>query len=325
MKIYLKLLAMMMLYIMSSCVENQDIERDIDLGVLQLNSITYNIPDKFESYEGYYKLIEDENQAIPIQFKIDLDQSEYIGVYLSIGTDPLLKDACMYKWYNYSEHLNFMLEKETTYYYCLYYYTSEKGYWDTEKNSWHCHNEYISDRGSFVYKEGTALMDIKKLNLANLVTTGIDAVDMGLSVKWASKNLGAETIQDRGKAYYWGDPTGESWFKGENPPACISGTEYDIARAKLGGTWRLPTIDECYELMSQCFCMPYVSNGVQGMLVIGKKGDNIFLPYYSYESSMNFWTGTLQDKDMGAVWSIGNSYTIGRPIDSRLRIRPVCD
>lgn len=65
-----------------------------------------------------------------------------------------------------------------------------------------------------------------------------DAVDLGLSVKWASHNLGASSPEEDGGLYGWGDPTGNRIDK--YVPAAIydkniSGTKYDIARVHWGG------------------------------------------------------------------------------------------
>lgn len=67
-----------------------------------------------------------------------------------------------------------------------------------------------------------------------------DVLDLGLSVKWASWDMGATKAGEKGGFYGWADPTGEKTSANEdeypsaNPPACISGTEYDIARVQWG-------------------------------------------------------------------------------------------
>ena len=60
------------------------------------------------------------------------------------------------------------------------------------------------------------------------------AVDLGLSVKWASYNIGASAPEQYGNLYLWGDPSGSaivpSGYTGPSTSS-ISGTQYDLARA----------------------------------------------------------------------------------------------
>lgn len=88
------------------------------------------------------------------------------------------------------------------------------------------------------------------------------AVDLGLSVKWANCDLGATNYKEDGLRYAWGISqyipsysslrdypymdysTGKYTFIGND----ISGTEYDAASQKLGGKWRMPTLEEVQEL-----------------------------------------------------------------------------
>ena len=81
-------------------------------------------------------------------------------------------------------------------------------------------------------------------------SNGVEAVDLGLSVKWANMNVGAE--KDSGFGYY-------SWntyvWSRENTQFLVKysitdrKTQLDLsddaARANWGGDWRMPTVDEC--------------------------------------------------------------------------------
>lgn len=132
----------------------------------------------------------------------------------------------------------------------------------------------------------------------------IEAVDLGLSVKWASANLGASNPWDIGYLYHWGETEpsnnntveNESSNKDEENPQHIdkdiSGTEYDAARHLLGGKWRMPTEDEAYELFTLCDFQASQLEGVEGTLITGPSGKNIFVPNYvfflgSYSGSPN--------------------------------------
>lgn len=152
------------------------------------------------------------------------------------------------------------------------------------------------------------------------------AVDLGLSVKWATCNVGAEKPEDLGDYYAWGetekkteytedtykhaeDKDGDGDFyddlnNWEDIGSNISGTPYDVARAKWGGKWRMPTVEEAEELLGKCSWEWTTVNGTNGYTVTGPNGNSIFLPAtgYSYDddtrdrnSSGNYWLGTQGD------------------------------
>lgn len=110
-----------------------------------------------------------------------------------------------------------------------------------------------------------------------------EAVDLGLSVKWASKNLGASNHLDLGKEYKDLDYTKviEDYPNlveefGDN--ADISQTKYDYAHAELGSSWRMPTTKEWEELKDKCKWEAIVQDGVPGFAITGKTGNSIFIP-----------------------------------------------
>lgn len=119
-------------------------------------------------------------------------------------------------------------------------------------------------------------------------TTG-NAVDLGLNIYWASCNIGANSPEDIGGYYAWGE-TDEKDYYGFNYAYLdsetsyhdigtdISGSQYDVARVKWGGAWRMPTIDECKELVQKCTWTWVSQNGVNGALVTGVNGNSIFIP-----------------------------------------------
>ena len=129
-----------------------------------------------------------------------------------------------------------------------------------------------------------------------------EAIDLGLSVKWASFNLGAYKPSDPGSTFYWGEkcPSTDKRVKANrnvNAIGDISGDpEYDAATNLLGGHWRMPTPDECKELLSQCIWKAEKRDCVEGRLVTGPSGNSIFLPYNQIDfitkklKSGNYWT-----------------------------------
>lgn len=87
------------------------------------------------------------------------------------------------------------------------------------------------------------------------------AVDLGLSVLWASLDLYAESNLEDGACFPWGCVVPSTnyqlksykWYDSSSQKyidlgSDISGTDYDPARAILGENWRLPTKEEVLEL-----------------------------------------------------------------------------
>lgn len=114
------------------------------------------------------------------------------------------------------------------------------------------------------------------------VIDGHQYVDLGLSVSWATCNIGATRINEQGNDYFWGDPTGTLSFATAkkysfpNPP--IKNTKYDIAKYKWGTNWSLPSLAEMRELSSKCTFIRSVLNGTDGYIVLGPNGNKIFIP-----------------------------------------------
>ncbi|MEY8685840.1 hypothetical protein AB9N12_06755 [Bacteroides sp. AN502(2024)] len=147
-----------------------------------------------------------------------------------------------------------------------------------------------------------------------------NAVDLGLSVKWADVNLDMgyadcaaltpENIQDDVTRCFngligWGDPTGIKKSENENDypkTSSISGTIYDVAKAKWGGKWRIATQSEFQELISACIWTWEGKNGYYGYKITGPNGNSIFLPITGYRRGFScysidkgyYWTGTMR-------------------------------
>lgn len=121
---------------------------------------------------------------------------------------------------------------------------------------------------------------------------GYEAVDLGLSVKWAACNVGADTPQGFGGYYAWGETEEKQAYTLDtyidpNPqglPMDISGTELDVAHVKWGGSWRMPTYTEFAELIRSCAWEWSTIDGVSGYKVTGPNGNSIFLPAGGHKS-----------------------------------------
>ncbi len=208
-------------------------------------------------------------------------------------------------------------------------------------------------------------------------------VDLGLSVKWASCNLGAVAPEEYGFFYAWGEtePIKEmniekyKFSKGDH----YSFTKYctdkkyghrrftdnmttlepedDVANVMWGGDWRIPTADECQELIDNCTCTWDSINGVRGVRftsnVPGYTDRSIFLPAAGGDGILimggdgksgivhyigNYWSSTLNNEkpDMARGLSIyrseGGYMPSDKPIvivsgfyrESRRSVRAVC-
>lgn len=138
------------------------------------------------------------------------------------------------------------------------------------------------------------------------------AVDLGLSVKWASFNYGASSITATGGYYFYGDPTGTAAIYSFTPPNVnsISGTQYDIVRSNWGGNWRIPTRSEINELYSLCTWTSTTLNGISVLKVTGPSGASIYLPFTGCAFPADGPIGTTQIYDGNNAYLMSdNSYS----------------
>lgn len=108
-----------------------------------------------------------------------------------------------------------------------------------------------------------------------------EPVDLGLSVKWASHNLGAPCQEQPGYYVGWGDPTCQQTSTYYEDYPCkekLAGPNEDPASALWKESWRMPTVAEMLELMQLCQWQWTQINGVTGFWITGKTGNSIFLP-----------------------------------------------
>ncbi|MGM9818180.1 MAG: hypothetical protein ACI30B_04270, partial [Paludibacteraceae bacterium] len=115
------------------------------------------------------------------------------------------------------------------------------------------------------------------------------AVDLGLSVKWATCNVGAATPEEAGNYYAWGEIAtketyewsnysdtsdgGSTFIKYTTDGKTVLDLEDDAAAVKLGGKWRMPTDAEWTELRENCewtLTSDYNGTGVAGRIVTSK-------------------------------------------------------
>ena len=154
---------------------------------------------------------------------------------------------------------------------------------------------------------------------------GYEYVDLGLSVKWATCNVGANSPEAYGDYFAWGETSTKETYVDDNCPTYglsyselksqgyIDGngnltSQYDAATANWGGDWRMPTEAEQKELFNNCTWTWTTQNGVNGYNVKGPNGNSIFLPAAGsrYRSSLNdagsdgfYWSSTPYDYNHG--------------------------
>ena len=161
----------------------------------------------------------------------------------------------------------------------------------------------------------------------NNIENGHEYVDLGLSVKWATCNVGANKPEEYGDYFAWGETEPKSTYTWSAYKLC-RGNHYtqkkyctsssygtvdhkitldltdDAAHANWGGSWRMPTTAEQDELREKCTWTWTTQNGVKGYKVTSKiNGRSIFLPAagYRYNSVLSnagrdgvYWSSSLE-------------------------------
>ena len=161
------------------------------------------------------------------------------------------------------------------------------------------------------------------------VINGHEYVDLGLSVKWATCNIGATKPEEYGDYFAWGETETKYSSTWTNYKFRASGDSYDniifskyvtsssygtvdykntlessddVAHVRWGGSWRMPTMTEMQELRTNCTWVWTEINGVNGYLVISKKfgyANSIFLPAAGYRLNSEL----MNNGDYGYYWS----------------------
>ena len=195
----------------------------------------------------------------------------------------------------------------------------------------------------------------------NGTENGYGYVDLGLSVKWATMNVGASKPEDYGDYFAWGETEPKEVYDWSTYKYCQGSettlTKYntdsnygtvdnktqleftdDAARANWGGSWRMPTDAELTELRSNCTWTWTTQNGVNGYKVTSKSnGNSIFLPAAGYRRGSSsggagsysyYWSSSLNTDYPYYAWYVyfdsGGVYRNGNYRYYGLTVRPVC-
>ena len=135
---------------------------------------------------------------------------------------------------------------------------------------------------------------------------GHECVDLGLSVLWATCNVGASNPSDNGSYFAWGETNPKTSYTEYN---CTTWDKYigdiagnpshDAARTNWGSPWRMPTKAEIDELVEKCEWQWMTMNGHNGYKVTGPNGYSIFLPA----------TGSMYESSNEVAGRYGNYYS----------------
>ena len=168
-----------------------------------------------------------------------------------------------------------------------------------------------------------------------------EMIDLGLSVKWASWNVGAAFPEDYGEFFAWGETQPKytsyiwstyKWCNGDynkltkyctkssswdsSDPMdnkSVLDQEDDAAQTNWGGSWRMPTDAEWTELINNCTWTWTAQNGVNGRLFTGPNGNSIFLPAAGYREGGilydiythgKYWSSSLNTGIPNRAWHV---------------------
>lgn len=138
---------------------------------------------------------------------------------------------------------------------------------------------------------------------------GVEAVDLGLSVKWASFNIGNVTVpQNSGIGI-------KTNFEG------------DCAQRFWGGSWRMPTEEEFQELIEKCEWEGVQAEGTYLIKATGPSGNFVYFYTGSYMPAHNYNSSKFNVYHIQLMWATGIvERNVGQCYPKMLySIRPVCN
>ena len=192
----------------------------------------------------------------------------------------------------------------------------------------------------YIYCSNGDVLEVDSISLvkpdnSNNQINNHEYVDLGLpsGLKWATCNVGADSPEDYGDYFAWGEVEPKTTYNWGTYKYCVDDydnlTKYcskssygnngftdtktvldpedDAATVNWGGSWRMPTDAEFTELREQCKWTWTTQNGVEGCKVVGPNGNSIFLPAAGF-----MYEGTLLNAgSFGYYWS--SSLYTGNP------------
>ena len=222
----------------------------------------------------------------------------------------------------------------------IYYWTSTLASVETSTfgaDSWFCKHGQMQTRARYYGMPIRPVMPNPNKH---------EYVDLGLSVKWATCNVGASNEEEMGDFYAWGETETKELYKfstykwsnggyynnSDNLTKYCNDSNYgyngftdgkttldledDVAHVKWGGNWRIPSYAECQELLEKCTWTQTVINGVNGYVVTsnirGYENNSIFLPTRYISSTDDYcgtyWTNTVVANIIDTAWVLSMRY-----------------
>ena len=217
-------------------------------------------------------------------------------------------------------------------------------------------------RAYAINEKGTAYGNQIRFTTKSPMENGYEYVDLGLSVKWATCNVGASKPEEYGDYFAWGETQPKSTYNWSTYEYCNGSattlTKYctqsyygtidnkaildlsdDAAHADWGGNWRMPTAAERDELLHNCTWIGTTQNGVEGYKVTSNKnGKSIFLPAAGHRdgsslkdagSSLYYWSSSLITSEPHFASDLTRFLSVRVAWDGSSRyygqsVRPVC-
>jgi len=166
------------------------------------------------------------------------------------------------------------------------------------------------------------------------------AVELGLSVMWASCNVGASNMEGNGDYFAWGEISPKKDYSWQSYRWCngtyntltkyctdgrygiiddkqVLDLEDDAAHARLGASWRMPTDEEWMELQKECTWSWTSINGTEGFKVTSNKTGYtdrwIFLPAAGHRHETDlfdsgsyglYWSSSLNEENSYDAWYV---------------------
>ena len=168
--------------------------------------------------------------------------------------------------------------------------SGERLYADIMENRGFYYHKYLSETGKYYYKaivevDGVEYSsEISSFTTVSFAPTGGDMVDMGLSVKWGSCNVGATYPEGHGDYFAWGETAPKENYSAENYSYSRGSSKVlpladDAAYVNLGEGWRMPTSQEFEELSWRSLHEWGTYRDVLGYMFISRNnGNSIFFP-----------------------------------------------
>lgn len=161
-----------------------------------------------------------------------------------------------------------------------------------------------------------------------------EMVDLGLSVKWADRYVGAYNSTSKGESFSFGETKAKAsyglksykfWPAGSSDNLLnYTPTKYnnidglttllpedDAAIAIWGNGWRMPTYGEVLELVKNCEIIETTNNGIEGWLFTSKINGNyiFFANEFDFEDCFYCWSSTLSTENYRDSWALyGDDY-----------------